>query len=87
MNKKNLLDTPLPNRKKLLQDSFKERGIVNVVLGQPFDLTDKNYEKSLEAFFDEAIKEGYEGLIIKSMDPEKTYYDTKGRTQWIKVIV
>ncbi len=48
-------------------------------------MAEENFEKDLEAYFDDAIKEGYEGLIIKSMDPEKTYYDTKGRTQWIKV--
>jgi ATP-dependent DNA ligase len=85
LNKRNLLDVSLPIRKQLLEQHFKERGIINIVTGRAFDMTEKNFEKDVEGYFDEAIKEGYEGLIIKSMDPEKTYYDTKGRTQWIKV--
>ena len=80
MNGNSLLNASQPARKKAIEENIKKSNIVRQAGGKPFRLDDKNLEADLSGYFDSVVKDGYEGLLIKSMDPENTYYDTKGRT-------
>ena len=74
----------IDNRRNILIKNFKGTSIFKLAEGKPFSLEDPLFVDKLDQYFTEAIKNGLEGLIVKAIGP-KTFYDTKGRTQWIKV--
>ena len=78
------MNQALPERRKILKTNFKEDSIIKFAEGKEFKMSHPTFLKDLEDFFVKAIDAGLEGLIIKSLDLN-TYYDTKGKTQWLKV--
>ena len=85
-NTKNLLHETLDNRKEILQKHFPEKGVIHLAEGKLLNLEDPKFVEDLDDYFEVATKKNLEGLIIKALGP-KTYYDMKGRTQWVKVRV
>jgi len=81
-----LLRKPLEERKQLLTDYFPKNGLIRSAEGKLFNLNEPNFVEKLDDYFTTSTKNGLEGLIIKVLG-SKTYYDTKGRTQWVKVFV
>ena len=52
--------------------------------GKLYKLNEENFAEKIDDFFTTSTRDGFEGLIIKALGP-KTFYDMKGRTQWVKV--
>ena len=77
---------PLEQRKDLLKNHFPPSGIITPAEGKLFNLNEPNFVEKLDDYFTTTTKNGLEGLIIKVLG-SKTYYDTKGRTQWVKVSI
>lgn len=84
INAKNLLHEPLDTRKEILEKHFPEKGVIHLAEGKMLNLEDPKFVEDLDEYFEVATKKNLEGLIIKALGP-KTYYDTKGRTQWVKL--
>jgi len=83
-NGKNLLKETLDVRKAILRDHFPKDKIMNRADGKLYSLKEENFAEKIDDFFTVSTREGFEGLIIKALGP-KTFYDTKGRTQWVKL--
>jgi len=76
---KNLLDKPYLDRRKEMQKALKETDRVfrskNIVTGEV---------QEAEAFFQESISAGCEGIMAKSIGPDSTYKAGARGWQWIK---
>jgi len=79
VDEKDLTLQPYPVRRKILEDIMKEDSRVAIA---KYILTDDPEE--LESFFEEAIENGCEGLICKSVNPEAVYQAGARGWLWIK---
>jgi len=76
---KDLTLEPYPTRRKMLEETVKESERVKIA-----NQTITNNEVELEKFFLEAIENGCEGLVCKSMAPDSVYQAGARGWLWIK---
>eukprot|EP01017_Pseudomicrothorax_dubius_P042988 TRINITY_DN7091_c0_g3_i1.p1 TRINITY_DN7091_c0_g3~~TRINITY_DN7091_c0_g3_i1.p1 ORF type:complete len:520 (-),score=68.65 TRINITY_DN7091_c0_g3_i1:50-1609(-) len=80
-----LISQSLAKRKDLLLNCVNESARVKVIRGTALRMDETEFTVKVSQLLSDSLNKGLEGLIIKSLDDQKTYYDTKGRTQWIKL--
>jgi len=76
---KDLTLEPYPTRRKMLEETIRESDRVKIA-----NQTITNNEVELEKFFLEAIENGCEGLVCKSMAPDSVYQAGARGWLWIK---
>jgi len=76
---KDLTLEPYPKRRKMLEETVKESDRVKIA-----NQTITNNEVELEKFFLEAIENGCEGLVCKSLAPDSVYQAGARGWLWIK---
>ncbi|MBM1154398.1 ATP-dependent DNA ligase [archaeon] len=74
-----LIDKPYPERRKVLEQIIEESE--HTCLAQAIVTDDP---KELEAFFEQAVSEGCEGLVVKSVRPDSVYQAGARGWLWIK---
>lgn len=79
---KPLLQKPLSERRQILREHFVP------VVGE-FDFaksSDGDTTEAIQTFLEESVKDGCEGLMIKMLDTEASYYEPSRRSvNWLKV--
>lgn len=82
LNGEPLLQKPLSERRKLLYEHFQR------IPGE-FDFAKSSDGKSTEeiqSFLEESVKDGCEGLMVKMLDSEASFYEPSRRSvNWLKV--
>ncbi|GBE77969.1 DNA ligase 1 [Sparassis crispa] len=82
LNGEPLLQKPLTERKQLLREHFQQ------VAGE-FDFaksSDGETTDEIQAFLEESVKDGCEGLMIKMLEGEHSFYEPSRRTvNWLKL--
>ncbi len=78
LNRKSLVDTPLNERIKILEDSIQGD---EVLVKQPGEFTKE--ARRIQELFDDALTQGLEGLIIKR--PDSKYEAGARNFNWIKM--
>ncbi|KIY52715.1 ATP-dependent DNA ligase [Fistulina hepatica ATCC 64428] len=82
LNGEPLLHKTLSERRQLLQENF------NVVPGE-FHMaksSDNETTEEIQAFLEESIKDGCEGLMVKMLESDASYYEPSRRTvNWLKL--
>lgn len=79
-----LLQKSLAERRQLLREHF-----------QPVDFefqfaksSDSDTVDEMQAFLEESVKDGCEGLMVKMLDSEASYYEPSRRSiNWLKVSI
>jgi len=79
LNGEDLTLKPYPERRKILEENIKTTDRINLATRKVVD----NVE-DLEAFFHEAIENGCEGLVCKSLQKDSIYQAGKRGFLWIK---
>ncbi|RMD46252.1 MAG: ATP-dependent DNA ligase [Aquificota bacterium] len=79
LNGKDLTLKPYPERRKILEENIKTTDRINLATRKIVD----NVE-DLESFFHEAIENGCEGLVCKSLQKDSIYQAGKRGFLWIK---
>jgi DNA ligase-1 len=74
-----LTNAPYPDRRKALEECFKETEDVHFSEMRVMD-----NEKDVDAFFQEALRDGCEGLMAKSIGPDSVYRAGSRGFLWIK---
>src|SRR4029077_19087081 len=77
--KESFLDRPLPDRRKALEKRVKGSDRVRLAHQRVVTTVEE-----AQAFFDESIAEGCEGIMAKSVAPEGTYHPGGRGFWWIK---
>ena len=88
LNNQSLLNEPLPIRRKKLLSHFKSNEYFTIAEGIELNLKAATEEETvfqINDFLSETLQQGYEGVIIKTLDPKLSLYNGNSRTQWIKV--
>ena len=77
-----LLQRPLSERRKLLREHFQE-----VHLEFAFaKWSDAEAVEEIQTFLDESVKDGCEGLMVKMLESDASYYEPSRRSvNWLKV--
>ena len=77
-----LLQKPLSERRKLLREHFQE-----VPLEFAFaKWSDAEAVEEIQTFLDESVKDGCEGLMVKMLESDASYYEPSRRSvNWLKV--
>src|SRR5882757_3527345 len=77
-----LLQKPLSERRELLRKHFQE-----VRLEFAFaKWSDAEAVEEIQTFLDESVKDGCEGLMVKMLESEASYYEPSRRSvNWLKV--
>lgn len=89
LNDKSFIQETLPVRRKNLHDFFKKSKFFGVAESLEVNLKTNGEKETLNRindFFSDALQQGYEGLIIKTLDEKLSIYDGNSRMQWIKAI-
>ena len=77
-----LLHKPLVERRQLLREHFKQ------VPGE-FDFaksSDGETTEEIQAFLEESVKDGCEGLMVKMLEGDASFYEpSRRRVNWLKV--
>ena len=77
-----MLQHPLEKRRELLKQHF------NVVPGE-FDFaksSDGETTEEIQSFLEESVKDGCEGLMVKMLDTDASFYEPSRRSiNWLKV--
>ena len=77
-----MLQHPLEKRRGLLKQHF------NVVPGE-FDFarsSDGETTEEIQSFLEESVKDGCEGLMVKMLDSDASFYEPSRRSiNWLKV--
>ncbi len=79
LNGEDLTLKPYPERRKILEEVVKTTDRINLATRKIVDNVDE-----LESFFLEAIENGCEGLVCKSLQPDSIYQAGKRGFLWIK---
>ncbi|WP_297454020.1 ATP-dependent DNA ligase [Persephonella sp.] len=79
LNGEDLTLKPYPERRKILEEVIKTTDRINLATRKIVDNVD-----DLESFFLEAIENGCEGLVCKSLQPDSIYQAGKRGFLWIK---
>lgn len=89
LNDKSLLQEPLPLRRRNMCEWLKSTTFFTPADGLEINLKSKSQEKEIISqindFFSDAIQQGFEGIIIKTLDEKLSVYSGTSRMQWIKV--
>ena len=82
MNDKSLINEPLRKRRELLikHFPFTENKLMHAV---SMDLNDVD---QIQEFLDQSVKDGCEGLMIKTLDTDAHYEISKRSHNWLKVV-
>ena len=89
INDENLIPKPLTYRKKILRELIKDIDFMENIETVNLKRTN-NFEKDSENIFkvlEDYTNQGFEGLILKSTDVNKSFYDPNSRNKWAKVIL
>ncbi|KAF8168114.1 ATP-dependent DNA ligase [Crassisporium funariophilum] len=82
LNGEPLLKLPLDKRRELLREHF------NVVPGE-FDFaksSDSETTEEIQTFLEESVKDGCEGLMVKMLDTDASFYEPSRRSiNWLKL--
>ncbi|KAF8807388.1 ATP-dependent DNA ligase [Phlegmacium glaucopus] len=82
LNGEPLLQVPLDKRRELLRQHF------NVVAGE-FDFaksSDGETTEEIQSFLEESVKDGCEGLMVKMLDTDASFYEPSRRSiNWLKL--
>lgn len=91
LNDKSLLQEPLPLRRKNLCEWLKTTKFFVPADGLELNLKSPNQEKEIISqiteFFSDSIQQGFEGIIIKTLDEKLSLYHGSSRMQWVKVYI
>ena len=79
LNGKDLTLKPYPERRKILEENIKTTDRINLATRKIIDNVD-----DLESFFLQAIEDGCEGLVCKSLQKDSIYQAGKRGFLWIK---
>jgi len=81
-NFQSLLQKSLLERRQLLREHFKE-----VHLEFAFaKWSDAGVVEEIQTFLDESVKDGCEGLMVKMLESDASYYEPSRRSvNWLKV--
>jgi len=79
-----LLQLPLQKRRELLREHF------TIVAGE-FDFakaSDSETTEEIQMFLEESVKDGCEGLMVKMLDTDASFYEPSRRSvNWLKVCI
>lgn len=82
LNGEPLLQKPLSERRKLLRDHFQP-------ISGEFDFaksSDAESTEQIQSFLEDSVKDGCEGLMVKMLDSEASYYEPSRRSvNWLKL--
>ncbi|KAH7930944.1 ATP-dependent DNA ligase [Leucogyrophana mollusca] len=82
LNGEPLLQKPLSERRELLREHFQ------IVTGE-FDFaksSDSETTEEIQTFLEESVKDGCEGLMVKMLDSDASYYEPSRRSvNWLKL--
>lgn len=82
LNGEPLLHKPLSERRQLLREHFQS---VHGEFGFAKS-SDGETTEAIQTFLEESVKDGCEGLMIKMLDTEASYYEPSRRSvNWLKV--
>ncbi|EEB98863.1 hypothetical protein MPER_01556 [Moniliophthora perniciosa FA553] len=82
LNGEPLLHKPLTERRKLLQEHFQT---------VPFEFqfaksSDSEATEDIQTFLEESVKDGCEGLMVKMLESDASYYEPSRRSvNWLKL--
>ena len=81
---KSLLHKPPSERRELLHTHFQPvQGEFNFAKSSDGDTTE-----AIQTFLEESVKDGCEGLMIKMLETEASYYEPSRRSvNWLKVLL